>query len=180
MLKNKFKKTIIATGLLAITSSIAFAGAAPYVGAALGINAMTSTSGSNFRGVPIDLFAGFGATVNSSLYLGGEITATPFTSFLSSTGNSLRTTYGYGISFMPGVMFSDHTLGYVRAGAVRSHFSWVGENKTGGQLGVGMQTDVMPEVSLRTEYVYTWYSKIETVASPKSDAFKLGLIYKFE
>jgi opacity protein-like surface antigen len=181
MLKNKFKKIIIATGSLAMTSTMALAGSAPYVGAALGINTITSTtSGSSFRSAPLDLFAGFGGTVNSALYLGGEVTATPFTALLSNTGNSLKTTYSYGISFLPGVMFSDHTLGYVRAGVTRSHFSSIGQNKTGGQLGVGMQTDVMPELNLRTEYVYTSYSKVGTVRSPKSDAFKLGLIYKFE
>ncbi|MCC2666389.1 MAG: hypothetical protein K0S63_305 [Gammaproteobacteria bacterium] len=190
MFKNKFKKIIIATGVLAMSSSIAFAGAAPYVGAALGVNTMTSTSGNNFRSMPLDLFAGFGAKMNASFYLGGEITATPLSALLSkSPGNVLRTTYSYGISIMPGAMFSDHTVGYVRVGVVRSRFNFFDETKTGGQVGAGIQTDVMPDLSLRTEYVYSWYSKSRYASwfnntvitmSPKSDAFKVGLIYKFE
>lgn len=177
-----FKKIVIASAILA-SSSVAFASASPYVGAALGVNTLTSTSGSNYRGVPVDLFAGYGATVNTNLYLGGEVFATPFTGTVSKSANSvgnLRTTYGYGVSIMPGVMFSDHTLGYIRAGVVRSHFSTLGQNKTGGQLGLGMQTNLTQDIDLRTEYVYSAYSNVSVSKSPKSDAFKLGLIYKFE
>ncbi len=176
-----FKKIVIASVILA-SSSVAFGSASPYVGAALGINTITSTSGSNYRGVPVDLFAGYGATINTNLYLGGEVFLTPFTGTLSNTSylSSLKTTYGYGVSVMPGVMFSDHTLGYVRAGVVKSHFSALGQNKTGGQLGLGMQTNVTQDVDLRAEYVFTAYSNVSASRSPKSDAFKLGLIYKFE
>ncbi len=175
-----FKKIVIASVILAASSNMAFASASPYVGAALGVNTLTSTSGSNFRGVPADIFAGYGATINTNLYLGGEVFVTPFTGTLSKTNNNLRTTYGFGASIMPGVMFSDHTLGYVRAGIVRSHFSSVGQNKTGGQLGLGMQTTATQNIDLRAEYVFTAYNTVSTSKSPKSDAFKLGLIYKFE
>jgi len=177
----KIKKIIALMGFLAISSTMAFASGAPYVGASLGINTITSTSGSNTRSVPIDLFAGYGATMNASFYLGGEVTLTPFTGLLSkSSGSPLKTTYGYGISIIPGIMFSDHALGYIRAGVVKSHFSAIGGNKTGGQLGIGLQATITQDIDLRTEYVYTQYSKITTATSPKSDAFKLALIYKFE
>lgn len=175
-----FKKIAITTILLATTSGVAFANAAPYVGAALGVNTLTSTSGNNYRGVPVDAFAGYGATINTNLYLGGEVFVTPFTGTLSKSNNVLRTTYGYGASVLPGIMFSDHTLGYIRAGIVRSHFTSIGENKNGGQLGVGMQTSVAQNIDLRTEYVYTAYNTVSTAKSPKSDAFKLGMVYKFE
>lgn len=175
-----FKKIAVASIILAASSSVAFANAAPYVGAALSVNTLTSTSGTNYRGVPVDMFAGYGATVNANLYLGGEVFVTPFTGTVSKSNNILRTTYGYGASILPGIMFSDHTLGYVRVGIVRSHFTSIGQNRNGGQLGVGMQTNVTQNIDLRTEYVYTAYNKVSTASSPKSDAFKLGLIYKFE
>ncbi len=175
-----FKKIAVASIILAASSSVAFAGAAPYVGAALGVNTLTSSSGTNYRGVPVDVFGGYGATINTNLYLGGEVFVTPFTGTVSKSDNTLRTTYAYGASILPGIMFSDHTLGYVRAGIVRSHFTSIGQNRNGGQLGVGMQTSVAQNLDLRTEYVYTAYSKVSPSKSPKSDAFKLGLIYKFE
>lgn len=175
-----FKKIAVASIILAASSSVAFASASPYVGAALGVNTLTSTSGTNYRGVPVDVFAGYGATINTNLYLGGEVFVTPMTGTISSSNSNLRTTYGFGASILPGIMFSDHTLGYIRAGVVRSHFSSIGQNKTGGQLGVGMQTSVAQNIDIRTEYVYTAYSKVSPAKSPKSDAFKLGLIYKFE
>ena len=182
MLKIKrIRKIILVIGFLAMSTTMAFASGAPYVGAALGMNTMTSTSGSNTRSVPIDLFAGYGATLNASFYLAGEVTLTPFTGLLSkSPGSPLKTTYGYGMSILPGIMFSDHALGYIRAGVVKSHFSAIGGNKTGGQLGIGIQATITQDIDLRSEYVYTQYSKITTASSPKSDAFKLGLIYKFE
>jgi len=175
-----FKKIAVASIILAASSSVAFASASPYVGAALGVNTLTSTSGTNYRGVPVDVFAGYGATINTNLYLAGEVFVTPMTGTISSSNNNLRTTYGFGASILPGIMFSDHTLGYIRAGLVRSHFSSIGENKTGGQLGVGMQTSVAQNIDLRTEYVFTAYNKVSPAKSPKSDAFKLALIYKFE
>lgn len=173
------KKITVASLILAASSSVAFASASPYVGAALGINTVTSKSGSNFRGVPVDLFAGYGATINTNLYLGGEVFLTPVTTNISSYSNtySVRTTYGYGASVLPGIMFSDHTFGYIRAGVVESHFRSDDSTVFGAQLGLGMQTTVAQNFDLRTEYVFTTYNKM---GSAKSDAFKLGLVYKFE
>jgi opacity protein-like surface antigen len=176
-----FKKIVTASAIIAMSSTTAFAGAAPYVGADLGINTLTSSSGTNYRGIPLNIFAGYGSTINTNLYMGGEIFLTPFTGRISSAGgNGLRTTYSYGVDILPGVMFSDHTLGYLRAGVVRTHFTSGSQNKTGGQLGLGIQTNMTQYLDIRTEYVFTAYSKVQTSSSPRSDAFKVGLIYKFE
>lgn len=174
------KKIMVASIIIAASSNVAFAASAPYAGAGLGVNTLTSTSGTNYRGVPINVFAGYGATISTTFYLGGEVFITPFTGTISKTNNVLRTTYGFGASVMPGIMFSDHTLGYIRAGVVRSHFSSIGENKTGGQLGLGMQTNVTQDIDLRGEYVFTAYNSVSSANSPKSDAFNLALVYKFE
>ncbi len=172
-----FKKIAIASVLFATSTTMAFASSAPYVGAALGVNTVTNNVG-NYRGVPLNIFAGYGATINTNLYLGGEVFIVPFNGMLSrSYFTNLRTTYSYGASILPGFMFSDHTLGYVRAGVVGSHFSSPGRTKTGGQLGLGMQTNVAQNLDLRTEYVFTAY---KNTGSTKSDAFNLGLVYKFE
>ncbi|MCD6039796.1 MAG: hypothetical protein K0S27_1196 [Gammaproteobacteria bacterium] len=178
-----FKKIVIASTILAMSSSIAFANASPYVGAALGVITNTSTTANSFRGGPVDFFAGYGATINTNTYLGAEVFATPFTATISNSSlnaASIKTTYSYSASILPGVMFSDHTLGYVRAGVVKSHFSQVSQNKTGAQLGLGMQTNLTQDVDLRAEYVFSAYGKVSTAGSPRTDAFKLGLVYKFE
>jgi len=81
-------------------------------------------------------------------------------------------------------MLSDHTMAYARLGVVRTRFSDTSSTQTGGQFGVGMQTTVTQNVDLRGEYVYTAYSSfnnsISSISSPRSDAFNLGLIYKFD
>jgi opacity protein-like surface antigen len=179
-----FKKILTFTTLFTLASSTAFAGGVPYVGAGLGMNTLTASYhgvASNAVGVPIDLFAGYGSTVNSNFYMGGELFLTPATfSVSSTTGNYVKTTYSYGASVLPGVMFSDHTLGYVRAGLVRSHFSTGNQMRNGGQLGAGIQTNISPNIDLRGEYVFTGYNTVRNAGSPRSDAFKLGILYKFE
>jgi opacity protein-like surface antigen len=183
-----FKKLLMTSAIFVVNSSVVFANGSPYVGASLGINTNTSTAGSNFRGIPVDIFAGYGSTVNTNLYLGGEVFATPTTITVTNTAvNSVKTTYSYGATFIPGIMLSDHSAAYVKIGAVRSHFSIQSQNVNGGQLGFGMQTSVNQNLDLRGEYVYTGYRSVnQTVAgtttriSPKTDAFNLGLVYKFE
>lgn len=176
-----FKKLLIASAILATTSSLAFAEAAPYIGAGLGVTNNTSSS-SSFRGVTGTVMGGYGATVNQNIYLGGEVFGTGFTTVLdNNTKNSpsLRTTYGYGASFIPGLMLSDHTMTFVRLGAVRTRFSNLNSTSTGGQLGLGMQTNITQNWDLRGEYDYTSYGKVSGI-STVSDQFNLGLVYKVE
>lgn len=190
------KKFLFASAVVALTSSVAVANPAPYVGAGLGINTITShnvATGSvknvvssqpgNFRGVPFNVFAGYGGVVSQSFYLAGELTGTVGTATLSSH-SGLKTTYGYGASIIPGVMLSDHTLAFVRAGVVETRFSDVNKTRAGGQVGLGLQTSVTQNVDIRGEYDYTSYrsfnNAIGRVSSPTSDAFNLGLVYKID
>jgi len=177
-----FKKLLVASAILAATSSVALAAGAPYLGAGLGIVDNTSSVG-NFRGVPLTVNAGYGATVNQSLYLGGELFGVIGTSSLDTNAKagykSIKTTYGYGLSFIPGIMVSDHTMTYARLGVVKSRFTHYSKTVTGGQLGLGMQTSLTQNWDLRGEYDYTKYNKFSGV-SAKADAFNVGLVYKFE
>lgn len=179
------KKVLIATALLSATASTAFAaqGPAPYVGASLGITANTSTNAGNgnagaFRGMPLKVFAGYGGVITQSIYLGGEFGGVAGTSQLSNK-NNMRTSYGYSASLLPGILLSDQTLAYLRAGVVRSRFSNVNNMATGGEFGVGIQTNVMQDLDLRGEYDYTAYRTVSGISSPNSDAYDLGLVYKF-
>lgn len=176
-----FKKLLIASAMLATTSTVAVANGAPYLGASVGVVDNTSSKGS-FRGAPLTINAGYGATVNQNFYLGGEVFGVVGTATLNSnptnTGN-VKTTYGYGVSFIPGVMLSDHTMTYARLGVVKSRFTNADKTVTGGQAGLGIQTSVTQNWDLRGEYDYTKYNKFSGI-SAKADAFNIGLVYKFE
>ena len=172
------KKLLATTVILAVSSSVV--NAAPYVAASVGVQANTSNSGSA-RVMPATIAAGYGAIVAPNIYMAGELFVVPGSAELNDYG--VKTTYGYGISFIPGVMLSDHTMGYARAGLVRSQFSSPRANATGGQLGLGMQTSLTQNWDLRGEYVYTAYRSISGangISSPKSDQFNLGVMYKFQ
>jgi opacity protein-like surface antigen len=102
---------------------------------------------------------------------------------------TLKNKYGYGLSFIPGLMLSDHTMIYARAGVVRTRFedsvSGYKNRKTltGGQVGLGLQTSLTQNVDLRGEYDFTTYGSQTidgTKIKPRTDTFTLGLIYKFD
>lgn len=195
------KPFLLASSIIALTTSVALASPAPYVGAQLGIVTNTSSfvatgtvpnaagkaqqvgQAANYRGVPVGVLAGFGGVINQNLYLAGEIAGTIATGEIASNGG-LKTTYGYSASILPGAMLSDHTLAFVRAGVVRTHFSNANDTQTGAQLGLGLQTSVMQNVDVRGEYDFTAYgsfhNKVGRVSAPRSDAFNVGLIYKFD
>lgn len=176
-----FKKIIIVSAILATSSTLAFADSAPYVGVGLGIDNNTSNN-SSFRGVPGTILAGFGGTVNPSIYLGGEVFANLFTGVLdnNSRNYSLRSTYSYGASFMPGVVVRDHSMVFARLGVLETRFTSLSSSAaSGGQVGLGLQTSLTQNWDLRGEYDYAFYNKVGGV-SPVSDQFNLGLIYKFQ
>jgi opacity protein-like surface antigen len=136
-----------------------------------------------FRGIPFNVFAGYGGAINPNFYLAGEVFATLATAEISDH-NNLKTSYGYGVSVLPGLMLSDHTFGFVRAGLVRTRFPDAGGTETGGLFGAGLQTTVTQNIDVRAEYDYSFYSSFDNVydkiSSPSSDAFNLSLIYKFD
>jgi opacity protein-like surface antigen len=176
-----FKKIMIASAILAVSSSVAFATGAPYLGASLGQKTNTSTF-ANFRGVTGNVFVGYGATIGEGVYLGAEVFVNVATASISDNG--LKSTTGFGASFIPGLLISDHTMGFVRVGVVRTSFSPSGLSKTSvtaGQLGVGLQTNLMQNWDLRGEYDYDAYNSLSGLnGKPRSDEFNLGLIYKFD
>lgn len=167
------KKLFIASAILISSSTVAFANGVPYIGAGLGVK---STNGVRF--MPLNIFGGYGGIVSPGIYLAGELSA-DLTSINLSSSSLLKTTYGLAASVIPGILLSDTTMLYGRAGVIRSNFSYPGYHNyaNGGQLGLGMQTRVAQNLSLRGEYVYTSYSRS---LSPTSDQFNLGLVYKFE
>lgn len=198
------KKIALASAILAASTGVALANPAPYVGVSSGVVVNTlnisshhhSVEAGGYRGVPFNLFAGYGGMVNCNFYLAGELFGTVATANISDNDAQLKSTYGFGAAILPGVMLSDHTLGYIRAGVVRTHFKLdddAKQTKTGGQFGVGLQTNLCQNLDLRGEYDFVSYGSLShdgehhhghhhhgVSASPRSDQFTVGLVYKFD
>lgn len=177
-------KKIIIASLMAVISSVSFAGpgSSPYLGTSLGVTVNSSTNvggdAAVYRGVPLKVFAGYGAVINQNFYLAGELSGVAGSAQMSSK-NNMRTSYGYGASVLPGVMLSDQTLAYLRGGVVRTEFSNVNNMATGAEMGVGLQTFLTQNFDLRGEYDYTAYRTVSGIHAPSADSYDLGLVYKF-
>ena len=156
---------------------------APYVGAGLGVQVNTASSGSNYRGVPFNVLAGYGGVINQNFYLAGEFNATLFNAEMNNNYGNIKTSYSYGLSAIPGLMLSDHTMLFGRAGLLQSRFS-TNTSRTGGVLGLGLQTLLTQDVDIRGEYNYVSFGSFTNNAryygAPRSDIFNLSLIYKFQ
>ena len=150
------------------------------------------------RGAIGNIFAGYGAMLSESFYLGGEVfadltnTASDITIDTDTVVDKFKEKYGYGISIIPGIALSDHTMVYGRLGVVNSRFEIketapvsvsVQKSLTGAQFGLGMQTSLTQNVDLRGEYDFTTYRTGNFSGNdmkPRSDQFNVSLIYKFE
>ena len=167
----------------ALTCSIAFANQcpAPYVGAGTGVTVNTSSGNiGNYRGLPGNLFIGYGGAVNA-FYLAAELGVTVGTADITSNG-SAKTSYGYNLSALPGVLMSESTVGFARVGLNRMEFANLNTMKTGFLLGLGLQTGIMQNIDLRAEYDYTSFPSITrgaTTGTPRTDEVNFALIYKF-
>lgn len=176
----KFFRTSLLTVLLS-SATVVVAGTGPYLGGS--INIVDNVSGhSSFRGLTGSVMGGFGGAVNEDTYLAGELFADIGTLVLdnnTSLGSpTLRTTYSYGISIIPGLMLSNRTMAYVRIGLLKTNFTGLTSSVTGAQFGLGMQTSITQYWDMRLEYDYVPYQNTKGV-SPSADQFKLGFIYKF-
>lgn len=173
-----FKKLILVSAILAVTSSVALANPAPYVGGSIGINSnsVKNVSGHS-RSIPLSGFAGYGGLVNQNIYLGGEVFGT--VAAKKFNGNGLQSRYSFGASVIPGVMITDHTMAFARAGVVRTRFKGEDKGRNGAQIGLGVQTSLTSNVDLRGEYDYTRYRSVHNY-KPQANAFTVGLVYKFD
>ena len=204
-----FKKLVIASVILASSSAFAVNGA-PYVGADVGINhqmfddkVLDSRIDFGDTGILLNLNAGYGALVTQKIYLGGEV-------FASMTGSDVeaakleddslslkfKTKYSYGASALPGIMLSNDTMIYARAGIIRTRFdvdqavssplssvipNGSDENTvTGAQLGLGIKTKLIRNIDVRGEYAYSSYHSFTTMGNkinPSSGQATIGFVY---
>jgi outer membrane immunogenic protein len=152
------------------------------------------------------LFTGYGKYFNN-YYLGGELfvndSAASESDNSSSKVDGATSTYtsnvtvggSYGIAILPGMKFGDSTLGYLRLGYNEARLKgkdlavdltgsvssskqrWEG----GFAYGLGMETALCSNLSLRTDFTHTQYGSFHNSAGTKfefaDNQFMLGLNY---
>ena len=170
----------------------------------------SSTSGS-LTGWVGGLFVGYGQYFSDYYYLGGELlgnynnNSQTLLSANDSAGNSEFLTGKakgtWGISLLPGIKMNETTLGYLRLGydwtnfqlnssatvaGVGSFSSSKSSTQGGFDFGLGLETLVYQNWSVRTEYNHVWYSSINSSSgstsgsmSPSDNQFMLGAVYHF-
>lgn len=174
------KKSLLSLAILGLGASFTVAHAGPYLGVDIGINTNTAKY-TNYRGAQAKFDLGYSSTQGSGYYFAGEIFGVPGSVSIDNYG--LKSTYSYGLSFIPGALFSDHVLGFARIGVLRTHFQPSGtgsKNLSGGQFGLGLQTSLTQSWDLRGEYDFVAYKSLDGLGSPRADQFNLGLVYKFD
>ena len=156
--------------------------------------------------------AGYGKYLNDMYYLGGELflngssasgsqNSTTSVAALGTVSSSARSSVGasYGFMVLPGIKLSPSTLAYVRLGYSRAYIKQQ-ISVTGGQsahnnnwsngfaYGLGMESAVYQNWSVRGDYTYVSYSSIRSSTSaagtsastsvrPSDNQFLVSMIY---
>jgi len=172
-------------------------GVGPYLGLSVGPRVNVAPLGafpSTYVGFEGTGSLGYGMMAYPGFYLAGEVFgggSFNIKNYTNAGNSSPRTTWNFGASILPGFLITNDLLGYVRAGVIRSHFNnaaittaegTFGRNNrslTGWQVGVGGQHNVMPNLDLRMEYVYSQYSSQNTLGTPMAHQVNVGVVYRF-
>jgi len=139
--------------------------------------------GASYEGFTPRLTLGYSDYIRDSLYLAGEILAGGATINHNngpSATASLKTSYSYGASIIPGVALDRTIMAYGRAGVLKSRFSTLRKTRSGLMLGLGVQIRLTDTWETRAEYDNTKYQSISGVGSPNADQYSLGLVYKWQ
>lgn len=206
-------RKLVAGSLLCIASSMAFADALPYVGVDVGYTTgnwklkdpLSVNHNYSDTGIMGGVFAGFGAPMSRYVYFGIEgfydasaVNAANQTINLSGGGTTsakMNIKYSYGAGFIPGFLFNDQAMAYLRLGFIESQFSLkqttppTGSTSSssnsmvmGGQYGVGVQGFVTRNVTIRGEYDYAMYRSFKLFGnkiSARDNQFRIGIGYQF-
>ncbi len=151
------------------------------------------------------LMLGYGMMMNDWFYLGGEIfgnLSNADQNFSAADGlgtytNKFEVNGSYGLGLLPGIKMTDSTLTFVRLGWNWANLKTI-ETTTAGAVsgsqsntsngfvfGIGMETLIVDNWSLRGEFDHTWYGSYNTGApfsssvNPSDNQAMLGLLYHF-
>lgn len=161
----------------------------------------------NATGFVGGLFLGYGKYMTDMFYLGGEIFGNysgaddngynVYSNNALAYNSEIKAHGGWGLAVLPGMRINDTTLGYIRLG-----WNWVrmesNENSlsftptgnanptdtvNGFAYGLGMETLLTGDWSLRAEYTHTGYSSFSsnlgTSFNPSDNQFMVGINWHF-
>lgn len=151
------------------------------------------------------LFLGYGRYLTDLFYLGGEV----YGNYSSASGdwsaltksrnfyykNDFDVRGSWGLNLIPGLRLNDTTLGYIKIGYNWARFNsdetvyglgkFDDDHNTehGWSAGLGLETLLWDEWSVRTEYNHICYddfhSNLGTEFNPSDNQFTVGLVYHF-
>lgn len=172
---------IIIISLIASLKTAAFAGAIYVAPSALFES--ISTQQLRYEGLSPRLDLGYGGIVyDERWYLAGEIFFTPKSIQIlrnSINGQDLKVQYEWGASLLPGLFLDDILMIYVRLGIIATHFKDLDITRKGTQIGGGLEAWLNDTWSVRGEFDYTRYNRINSIGSPTSGTFMISAIYRF-
>ncbi len=172
-----------------------------------GTDTYNSNSVAATNGWTMGALVGYGKTFRQWMYLGGEmyIDANTFdeTYRITTTNTFVTTEFSggpiFGISLLPGVKFTETTLAYVRLGWNRAVLKTVqtssdfdtnnhSNNSSGYVYGVGLETLIATNYSLRGEFDHLYFSSYQTKApcdcgarlNPTANQYMVSVIYHFD
>ncbi len=162
------------------------------------------------------LMLGYGMMMNEWFYLGGELfgnvsgvdqnmSMNVTDGVTSSINTKFQVNSNYGLGVLPGIKMTDSTLTYVRLG-----WNWANIKQSanvvdntvapalvasgsktntanGFVFGVGMETLIVDNWSLRGEFDHTWYNNFNVAAgalgsasvNPSDNQYMLAVLYHF-
>jgi hypothetical protein len=174
-----FRRFLATMGLSVGCLSSAFAGI--YMGPLVSYESIKA-GGASYEGYAPRLTLGYGDYVRDAVWLAGELLAGVGTinhNYNPSPTVSLKTSYSYGASILPGVGLDNTLLAYGRIGVMRTRFSNLQQVQNGYQLGLGLQAKLTDVWNMRAEYSNIKYRSMAGVGRPTADQYSIGLVYKW-
>lgn len=158
-----------------------FCAAGTYVGMSGAVQDIVSNN-ATYRAFLPGLFIGYQTVVDHDYYFAGELSGTAAASLTNNYVNrddSMRMTPKFALSFIPGIMFSQDAMGFLRIGLAEGNLSAQSTWRPGFLAGIGLESAITPCWSVRAEYTYTVFSSV-TTGTPRSDEYTVGFKYSFD
>ena len=176
------KKLALIPLFLAAGFSVSANATNTYVGMMMGIQNI-STSTARFRGMRPGAFIGYGQMMSEDFYLAGELNAS-FSATISDNADagaeSTRSTFMTTLGILPGMMINNVSMTYLRIGGAYSRFSGASANLYGLVTGLGLETALTPDWSMRIEYDLTTFRGSSGLSTPRSDEAFMSMKYTFD
>lgn len=181
------KKYLLASVALALSLGVAHAGDSKFDGAYGGVS--TSYGSGKNSDVDVDgfgggAFGGYGKTFGN-WYVGGELNADFSTADGSEGGVKLEKKYSYGVAARAGYLLNEKILGYGVLGWERGKFEGkdaagkVSDDLNGIRVGLGVETFVHNNVSLRGELNYIDWKDKDGFGDGHEYRANIGVAYHF-